>query len=135
MSPVPAPTSSARAMPPLPVRWDTLTPDATQRELVQLGTWVTKLVARYDLDRRTIPACWREHGALIEELSALRTAWLSSYALTAPGNAPLAWHATFATCRTRMTEYTVRSGCTSSQHRGGTDLGTRPDTSAGNPTR
>lgn len=118
MSPEPAPTSSARAMPALPVRWDTLTAEATHRELAQLGPWVAKLIDRYQLDGRTIPACWREHGALIEELSALRTAWLSSYALTAAGNAPLAWHASFATCRTRLSEYTARTGCTSSQHRG-----------------
>lgn len=110
--------NSTRALPAVPLRWDTLTADAAQRELTQLTTWVTKIVERYDLDARTVPACWREHSALVEELSALRTAWLSSYALTAPGNAPLAWHGSFAICRARMGEHVARSGCTGTRHRG-----------------
>lgn len=117
MNTQPATTSGNRAMPATPVRWDTLTPDATQRELGQLGAWVVRLVERYQIDARTIPPCWSNHGALVEELSALHTAWLSSYALTAPGNAPLAWHGSFATCRSRMSDYTARSGCTANCHR------------------
>lgn len=118
MTTQPATTSGNRAMPATPVRWDTLTAEAAQRELGQLATWVARLVDRYQLDARTVPPCWPDHGALIEELSALHTAWQSSYALTAPGNAPLVWHASFAACRARMSEYTVRTGCTSTRHRG-----------------
>lgn len=117
MTTEPTTDRNTRALPAVPVRWDTLTADAAQRELARLATWVAQLVERYDLDARTVPACWRGHGALVEELSALRTAWLSSYALTAPGNAPLAWHVSFAACRTRMGEYVARSGCTGTRHR------------------
>ncbi len=112
--------STNRAMPAKPVRWDTLTAESAQRELAQLAAWVARLVDRYQLDARTVPPCWTDHGALLEELSALHTAWQSSYALTAPGNAPLAWHTSFAACRTRMSEYTARTGCTAARHRGQT---------------
>lgn len=41
--------------------------------------------------------CWARHGALLKERSSLRTAWLSAYAVTCTGDAPLEWHAHFAT--------------------------------------
>lgn len=103
--------NGARAMPALPVRLDTLSPDDLRKHLTQLSTWVDWLTNRYQLDQRTIPPCWTNHGELVEELSALRTAWLSSYALTAPGGAPLAWHEAFAQSRTRMQDSVARSGC------------------------
>lgn len=109
--------NAPRALPAPPIRWDSLSADAEQRELTELGMWVDRLVVRYELDSRTVPPCWREHGTLIEELSALRTGWLSSFALTAAGNAPLAWHAAFHACRLRLTDYNSRTGCTSSRHR------------------
>lgn len=103
--------SGARAMPALPVRLDTLTPEQSSKHMAELTTWVQWLTNRYRLDQRTIPPCWAHHGELVEELSALHTAWLSSYALTSPGGAPLAWHEALATCRTRMQDSTARSGC------------------------
>jgi hypothetical protein len=47
-----------------------------------LADWIAWLMDRYSLDHRTVPCCWDQHGALVEELSALRTAWLASYAFT-----------------------------------------------------
>lgn len=105
------PKTGTRAMPALPVRLDTLGPDDTCKHMALLSTWVDWLTTRYQLDQRTIPACWAHHGELVEELSALRTAWLSSYALTAPGGSPLAWHEAFAHCRTRLHDSAARNGC------------------------
>jgi hypothetical protein len=36
----------------------------------ELVAWVQWLVARYELNN--IPDCWAQHGALVEELDALR---------------------------------------------------------------
>jgi hypothetical protein len=57
-----------------------------------LGRWVGWLVDRYDVGQ-VIPPCWPNHGAMIEELSALRLAWQAAYenARADPGQ-PLQWH-------------------------------------------
>jgi hypothetical protein len=57
-----------------------------------LGRWVGWLVDRYDLSQ-VIPPCWPNHGAMVEELSALRLAWQAAYesAGADPGQ-PLQWH-------------------------------------------
>lgn len=117
MTTPPTADRNQRALPEPPVRWDTLTPTDAEQKLATLGTWVTRLTDRYELDARTIPPCWREHGTLIEELSALHTAWQASYTLTAGGTAPLTWHASFAACRARLNDYTSRTGCTAASHR------------------
>jgi hypothetical protein len=63
--------------PSLPVCWAALTDTETEEEHEALADWIAWLNDRYTLDHRTIPPCWHQHGALIEELSALRTAWLA----------------------------------------------------------
>ena len=102
---------------PLPVNWQTLTAPETQLELEELAAWTTWLLDRYQLDYRTLPPCWERHGALIEELSALRTGWLTSYAREAKGDAPLHWHNDFAAARQRLTDWTARTGCRPAEHR------------------
>jgi len=76
------------------------------------------MIDRYALDHRTIPPCWPEHGALLEELSALRTAWVTAFAEDSRGDAPLHWHAEFAAARQRLTEWVVRTGFRPGEHRG-----------------
>ncbi len=93
------------------------TPDQQFAELVDLDAWVGWLIARYRLDARTIPPCWALHGELIEELSALRTAWSTAYATMANGDAPLAWHERFATARSRLQDWVARTGCRADEHR------------------
>lgn len=118
--PEPDPTDqdkTQRAFAASPVRWDTLTAAETVAHLRQLNVWLTWLTGRYALDHRTIPGCWREHGALVEELAALHTAWLSAYAITSPGGAPLAWHAAFAIARIRLSDWVARTGCRPGEHR------------------
>jgi len=82
-----------------------------------LDDWVTWLTDRYQLDHRVIPPCWAEHGALLEELSALRSGWLHSYQGSATGDAPLNWHADFAHGRQRLTDWAARTGCRPGEHR------------------
>lgn len=57
-----------------------------------LDKWVAWLVDRYDL-ARVIPPCWHNHGAMVEELLALRLAWQAAYENTnADPGQPLQWH-------------------------------------------
>jgi hypothetical protein len=100
-----------------PVCWKILTETSATREWAALDEWVRWLVARYALSPRTVPPCWDRHGALIEELSALRTGWLSAYCPDAPGNAPLDWHAMLAATRGRTEDAIDRVGCTKDDHR------------------
>jgi hypothetical protein len=58
--------------------WHALTATEASRAWTQLGEWVDWLVARYALDD-TLPGCWYAHGALVDELDALRAAWTAAY--------------------------------------------------------
>lgn len=86
-------------------------PEEQLSALLALDEWVGWLVDRYNLDRRTIPPCWASHGELIEELSALRLAWLTAYAQMGPGDGPLGWHERFAHGRARLADWAARTGC------------------------
>ena len=59
------------------VAWPTLSDQELEDAIAELGEWVAWLILRYALDHRTVPPCWAAHGALVEELSALHTAWRS----------------------------------------------------------
>ncbi|HWA66464.1 MAG TPA: hypothetical protein VG899_08865 [Mycobacteriales bacterium] len=91
---VAAPPNSAPAPPPLPSVeggveaqasragiahvWHTLAPDEADLASAALAKWVDWLSARYTLDD-TIPTCWYRHGAMVDELDALRAAWTAAY--------------------------------------------------------
>lgn len=102
---------------PQPVCWATLDDAAADAALNALGGWVSWVTRRYALDQRIVPPCWHRHGALVEELSALRTGWQAAYSPTAPGNAPLDWQAMFAAARHRLQEWVARTGCRANEHR------------------
>jgi len=103
--------------PTLPLCWANLDGTETADAIEELDDWVAWVVDRYTLDHRTIPPCWDRHGALIEELSALRTAWLAAYAGTSRPEAPLEWHHHFAAARQRLTDWVARTGCRPGEHR------------------
>lgn len=114
---LPGPQLSQEAFPPLPLCWAALTGQEREEQLDALEDWVRWLIHRYALDHRTAPPCWVHHGALLEELSALRTAWLTAYAVTSSGDAPLEWHAHFAATRQRLADWVSRTGCRKGEHR------------------
>ena len=116
---LPGPELTQEAFPPVPLCWPALTPEERAEQLDVLDDWTRWLAHRYALDARTVPPCWAQHGALLEELSALRTAWLTAYAVTSPGDAPLDWHAQFAATRLRLADWVSRTGCRSGEHRPG----------------
>ncbi|WP_019873092.1 hypothetical protein [Sporichthya polymorpha] len=108
---------SPEMFPTFPVCWATLTEIETEDALEELEDWIGWLVDRYALDHRTVPPCWEHHGALVEELSALRTAWVAAYAITGRADAPLDWHAQFAAARRRLSDWGARTGCKAGTHR------------------
>ena len=97
----------------------------TLRELDAAGaaeTWrsvsrfVTWLVHRYEL-AELVPVCWWQHGAFVEELTALWASWTAAYLdPEAPADAPLMWHERFAACRLRIGEWD-RLTCAQRGHR------------------
>lgn len=103
---------------PSPVCWPMLASDEGPARFEELVDWVKWVVDRYALDHRTIPPCWAQHGGLLEELSALRTAWITAYAQVSTGDAPLHWHTEFAAARQRLTDWVARTGCRPGEHRG-----------------
>jgi hypothetical protein len=111
-----------RQLPPelfpcMSVCWATLSELETEDALEELDDWVSWAVDRYALDHRTVPPCWDQHGALVEELSALRTAWLAAYGITGRPEAPLEWHNQFAGGRQRLSDWAARTGCRPGEHR------------------
>lgn len=103
--------------PTLTVSWMFMDAVQIEEALEELSDWIAWLATRYNLDHRVIPECWDNHGALIEELSALRTAWIASYCLTARPEAPLEWHQNFEAARQRLADWASRTGCRPGQHR------------------
>jgi hypothetical protein len=114
---LPWPSTRSESFAPIPVCWPTLDGTEAHARLEELADWISWLLQRYTLDYRTIPPCWASHGALVEELSALRTGWLTAYAQDARGDAPLHWHTDFAAARQRLTDCTARTGCRPAEHR------------------
>ena len=82
-----------------------------------LSGWLTWLKERYALDHRALPECWAQHGALIEELSALASSWSRAFNTKETGYTPLAWHTDFALTRRRIADWIARSGCRPDEHR------------------
>jgi hypothetical protein len=66
----------------------------------ELVAWVQWLVARYELDN--IPDCWSHHGALVEELDALRVGWLDTIGKGQGGLAAMQWHDYFGRALERV---------------------------------
>src|SRR5207302_5493362 len=82
----------------------------------ELMAWVSWLVRRYALSEE-IPACWWAHGAMVEELTALRAAWLAAFEEpTATMEDPLTWHQNFAETLLRLAGWD-RMGCRRGTHR------------------
>ena len=113
----PAPEFAQESFPPLPLCWRALNAQEHADQLGALGRWIGWLSDCYSLDHRIIPPCWGQHGALLEELSALWTAWRTAYASTSAGNAPLDWHVHFAASRQRLTDWVAKTGCRNGEHR------------------
>ncbi|WP_426518781.1 hypothetical protein ACPPVQ_03780 [Diaminobutyricibacter sp. McL0618] len=84
------------------VNWRTLERADALQAWTDLGEWVAWFTRRYNLPARKIPPCWYKHGPLVEELSALHTAWLVSYDSLDAGYGPIGWHERLAAATPRL---------------------------------
>jgi len=96
-----------------PLYWPEIAADDAGAEWEDLRFWVTRLVARFDLDVRTLPVCWYEHNAHVEALVALRDHERACYSAHAPATAGIEWHRALRDVEQRLREWTARSGCLS----------------------
>jgi hypothetical protein len=100
---------------PWPLRWNDLDYPAASATWVWLIGWVDWLVTRYQLVEE-LPACWAQHPAIVEELTALAAGWHTAYDEAAVGDAPLVWHERFARSRARLREWDDYTRCRNGTH-------------------
>jgi hypothetical protein len=99
------------------VCWKELDDELVESELVRLADWVDWLVERYCLDHKTIPPCWARHGALTEELSAIRTLWEVCYTGDAAPADPATFHRELDATLRRLREWSSIRGGSRTEHR------------------
>lgn len=99
-----------------PVNWAALDVDRAAEQWRLLTSWIDWLRDRYQL-HESVPACWYAHGAMVEELSALRSAWITAYLdpQASPGD-PAIWHDLLERTRSRLHGWD-RNGCADGAHR------------------
>lgn len=102
-----------------PVCWPILDEDEREHQVASLQRWLSWLIERYSLDFRSVPTCRKEHGALVEELSSLRIAWVTANVPSVSDGSytQLAWHSDFAQARERVAGWIAGSGCRVAEHR------------------
>jgi len=102
------------------VVWHTLSTVDRAEELQELARWVEWLQVRYASTGDWLRPCWWRHGFVVEELSALRTAWLGVYEAgeSTDATAALDWHEAAERCRERVRQViSTGPGCTAVAHR------------------
>jgi hypothetical protein len=95
----------------------------SQGEPVDLGVlaeWVEGLAVRYAAAGDWLRPCWWRHGFVVEELAALRVAWLAVYDASEPVDptAGVRWHDEAERCRERIRRaISAGPGCSAVSHR------------------
>jgi len=79
-------------------------PLVQREELGELADWVDVYQEYYNLDRMWLHSCWWRHPMVVQELAALRGAWMAVYQSDEPvhGAAALQWHEAAVRCRSRI---------------------------------
>jgi hypothetical protein len=99
-----------------PVNWAHLDVEDASEQWSLLVEWTDWLRDRYQVHER-VPACWYSHGPLVEELSALRTAWVAAFLGPEAGlDDPLHWHEQLDRSLDRIRSWD-RAGCADGVHR------------------
>ena len=94
--------------------------DGDPVELGVLAEWVDGLLIRYGAEGDWLKPCWWRHGLVVEELAALRVAWLAVYDGTSVSDASegVKWHEQAEKCRQRIRKtISVGTGCSAGTHR------------------
>lgn len=102
-----------------PVKRRTSPTDGEPVDLVVLAKWVNSLQVRYATESDWLKPCWWRHGFVVEELAALREAWLAVYDASEPIDraAGLKWHEDVDKCRERIRKtISLGPGCSVVSH-------------------
>ena len=97
----------------------TLPTDGEPVELDVLAEWVNSLQVRYATESDWLRPCWWRHGLVVEELAALREAWLAVYDASEQTDRAtrLRWHEDAEKCRERIRRtISIGSGCSAVSH-------------------
>jgi hypothetical protein len=103
----------------VPATKRTLPTEGEPIELAVLAKWVESLQVRYAAAGDWLRPCWWRHGFVVEELAALRVAWLAVYDTTEPvdATAGVTWHEEAEKCRERIRQTIgVGQGCSAVSH-------------------
>lgn len=99
-----------------PINWSALDVPQAAEQWGLLVDWVDWMRERYSIQEK-VPACWYAHPPMLEELSALRSAWVGAYldpqARAGDGSA---WHDLLDRTLYRL-KACDRTGCADGQHR------------------
>ena len=112
-------TASASPADRVPAKRRSLPTDCEPVDLAELGEWVEGLQVRYATESDWLKPCWWRHGFVVEELAALREAWLAVYDANEPidRGTGLKWHEDAEKCRERIRKtISVGSGCSAVSH-------------------
>jgi hypothetical protein len=112
-------SASVTAAKQVPVTRRTLPTDGEPVDLVVLAKWVNSLQVRYATEADWLKPCWWRHGFVVEELAALREAWLAVYDASEPIDRAtgLKWHEDAEKCRERIRKtISIGSGCSAVSH-------------------
>lgn len=102
-----------------PIRRRLLPTDGDPVDLDVLAQWVTGLQVRYASETDWLRPCWWRHGFVVEELAALREAWLAAFDTPEPSDraARLRWHEEADRCRERIRRTSsIGTGCSAASH-------------------
>jgi hypothetical protein len=111
---------SATAGTQVPAIGRTLPTGGEPVDLAVLAEWVESLQVRYAATRDWLRPCWWRHGFVVEELAALRVAWLAVYDASEPVDptAGSKWHEEAEKCRERLRRtISVGPGCSAVSHK------------------
>lgn len=97
------------------INWRTLRDEDAADVWEALRAWVEWFTTRYNIPVSTVPPCWWQHDALVEELSALHTSHVAAFDPSDTGFGPLSWHERLAIAIPRLTR-AYGGGC-STEHR------------------
>ena len=81
--------------------WHMLTAEQAEQRWLELRAWVDWFVVRNNIGPKEIPDCWYLHGGLVDELEALRWAWIDTNKPESRGIDPIWWREAVHRARTR----------------------------------
>jgi len=113
-------SAAATAGKHVPAKRRTLPTEGEPVDLAVLGKWVESLQVRYAAAGDWLRPCWWRHGFVVEELAALRVAWLAVYDASEPvdATAGVTWHEEAEECRERIRRTIgVGPGCSAVSHK------------------